>query len=221
MKPRLRLAARELRSVDGWSMRRIAKKLDAPLSSVRSWVLDVPLTSEQRARLRERANDGRKLGIETVKKSRAVRWEQFRREADEEYARWSQSPMFMFGLALYAGEGSKTGHSPAMTNSNPGIVKHGVEFFRLCGVDKRDMRVMVTLYDDMDADAAVRYWSQFLDIPRNQFYRTTVLKTRVVHRRCNKLEYGICRVGFCSIAVMQKILRWIELALGTSERKLK
>ena len=204
--------AKKLRE-SGMAIKKIAKALHVSPSSVSNWVADVKLTSNQKEDLTNHAEEARKLGIETIKRNRVIRWERYHKEAENEYAELSKDPRFMFGLALYAGEGSKTGNNPVITNSNSGIVRSGIKFFLQCGIRKEDLRVTVTIYDNMNVENAVNYWEKFLGIPRNQFYRTTILKSRTVHHRCNKLENGICRVQVNSMAFMQKILCWMRLAL--------
>src|SRR5438045_1742902 len=98
--------ARTLRQ-QGYSVREICKLVNAAKSSISLWVRDISLSPDQLQRL----NDHRVIGRERARATRISRRDslvaRYYQEAEEEYKILSQDPAFMFGLALYIGEGYK------------------------------------------------------------------------------------------------------------------
>jgi hypothetical protein len=82
----------------------------------------------------------------------------------------TERELTMFALGLYAGEGDKTGGDVAMANTNPLYL--GVfltSFPRTFEIDEARLRVVLYLHEGLDLDAATEFWSQTLNIPREQF----------------------------------------------------
>ena len=76
----------------------------------------------------------------------------------------------MLGLALYAGEGSKTQHSLCFANSDPRMIYVYVSWLRrFFEIDESKLRIKLYLHDGLDLDAAVEYWSELTRIPLRQF----------------------------------------------------
>jgi transcriptional regulator with XRE-family HTH domain len=98
--------ARELRR-QGWSYNDILKEVGVSKSTLSLWLRDIPLTEEQIAALACKFRAGRERFIHKMRVRRDTRWAAYHREAEEEYLTLSQDPVFMFGLALYIGEGTR------------------------------------------------------------------------------------------------------------------
>ncbi len=72
------------------------------------------------------------------------------------------------GIALYAGEGSKTLNLVRLVNTNPRIVRFFVDWLQLLGVPRTHVRARVHGYPDTDVASAERYWCRVLDISKAQ-----------------------------------------------------
>lgn len=119
----------------------------------------------------------------------------------------------MFGLAIYAGEGSKTGGAVTITNCDPKLLRCVVEFFKMLGVDIARMRGAIQVHSDERVAPAEKYWSEELGIPPAQFQRTHVVVTRSSKRiRGNVQPNGTCRVKVNDTRLLRMVLRWIERA---------
>jgi len=169
-KTREQARARELRA-EGWTIKEIAAELAVSQGSVSLWVRDVEVDNEVwAARVETRTNHG-------WEKRRQRFLEKRRAEAQADLANarsWlgelSDRDLFVAGIALYAGEGSKTRGSVTLPNSDPRMVVVFLAFLRrFFTIDESRLRVRLYLHEGLDLDAAVEYWATLTGIPPAQF----------------------------------------------------
>jgi hypothetical protein len=210
----LRAKARELRS-GGMSILKIVKELKVPKSTIFGWIRDVVLTEEQRKSLSRSESGALKKAIETVKKNRVDRWNVYRIEADKEWEIMKNDPLFMFGLALYIGEGAKVSNSEVnIVNANVSVIWKAMLFFEKIGIKQDEFKIQIHVHVGADEKAATDYWIRELGLPRSQFQKT-IVATSIQRRgiKGNILPNGTCHLRNYSTRIKQKVLRWMELAL--------
>jgi len=119
MKTAERDEARRLRRDEGLSIREITRRLGVSRSSVSLWVRDVPLTPEQRERLR--AQNPRFGGQNLGAAANALRARQRRMQWHEDGRAMARTgdAAFAAGCMLYWAEGSKTRNVAQLSNSDP------------------------------------------------------------------------------------------------------
>ena len=152
---------------------------------------------------------------------RRARWREFVEEAEREWQVFSSQPDFMFGLALYVGEGNKAGRERiSICNCEPAVLRRALAFFeRYLAADRNRVRAHVHLHVEGDAGAAERFWQSELGLPAEQFYRTSRVTTRSSKALKRELRpHGTCHVTVYSTALKQKLNRWMELALGAVQQ---
>lgn len=136
-----------------------------------------------------------------------------RAEADAAWPTLSAEPEFMFGLALYIGEGSKT-QEVSLTNSDARVLRAALRFFERIGIDRASVRANVQIHDDVDLVAAERFWRRELSLPKAQFYKTNVVPAGR-SLRPGKLPFGTARVRARSSSYqLRLVLRWADRSLG-------
>ena len=114
-----------------------------------------------------------------MRRHRDVRWAEFHREAEEEYAALSLDPEFMFGLALYIGEGSKSKENAlCIANCDPRVIQKGLEFFLRIGIPYSSLRCGINLHPGLCQETAKQYWQEVTGLPREQFYRNSEAVSR-------------------------------------------
>ncbi len=95
----------------------------------------------------------------------------------------------LFMAALYWGEGGKKDFN--FTNSDPEMIKLFVSGLReIFGITQENIRVSIRIYDDLDKQECLNYWSKITNIPVGEFVNVDILKGKKV----GKLKYGLCRV---------------------------
>lgn len=95
----------------------------------------------------------------------------------------------LFLAALYWGEGTKKDFS--LTNSDPEMVKVFTKGLKeVLKIPSSRLRVSLRIYEDLDKDRCLAFWSKIIGIQPEQFVSVIILKGKKV----GKLNYGICRV---------------------------
>lgn len=195
--------ARELRA-ESWTVNDIAKELGVSKSSVSLWVRDVEFVP----RPRNRGHVSMKPHPMHIAKLEEI--ERCRREGLERIGVLSDREFLMLGLALYAGEGSKTGHEVKFANSDPRMILTWVTWFRhFFEIDDAKLRVKLYLHDGLDLEAAIEFWAELTAIPPAQFYKPYRAVADPTMRK-SKHVMGCPGVGYHSTAVLRRLMGMIE-----------
>lgn len=84
-------------------------------------------------------------------------------------------------------------------------------FYRkILRVPESKLRCELFIYDDINEEAAIDYWSKKVKIPKERFIKTQVLKSRSRHTK-SKLKWGSCNIYFSSTEMRIKIDEWLSL----------
>ena len=214
MKSEEKQRALALRS-QGWSYNQILTEVGVSKSSLSLWLRDLPLSKEQIAGLASRVDAGREKFSRNHRFRRNIRWARFYQKAEEEYTTLSLDPDFMFGLALYVGEGSKFGNNLlCLTNCDPRVIRKGIRFFEKIGIARSSMRVAIQIHPGLSAETAEAFWPEVTGLPPEQFHVTRDVTSRASGNKKGHAQLcGTCQVRACSTELRQKVARWMALAL--------
>jgi len=138
--------------------------------------------------------------------------ESYVKEAQMEFERLADNPLFLIGLGIYWGEGDKTDNGRvAVINTDPELLRIVVNFYRQClGISDSILRIGLFLYEDIDRNVAIAFWSDKLKVSPQQFIKIQILKSRSRLTE-HKTKYGICSLYFSSTRFSIKIHEWIRL----------
>ena len=141
-----------------------------------------------------------------------ARKQSYLKEAQFEFRKQIDNPLFLIGLGIYWGEGDKSNNGRvAVINTDPELLKIIASFFRQClGILNNNLRIGLFIYEDIDKDVAVSFWSEKLNVPTHQFIKVQVLKSRSKLTK-NRSKYGICSLYCSSTELSIKIHEWIRL----------
>ncbi len=195
--------ARELRA-QAWTLKEICEELDCAKSSASIWTRGVEFTPKPR----NRGNGVTKPHPLHIKK--LVEIEECNKWASEAVGSMSDRDLFMAGIGLYAGDGSKTGNVVQFANSNPALVALFCTWLRrFFDVDETRLRVSLYLHAGLDLDAAVEHWEGVTKIPRAQFSKAyrPVPDASIRH---TKHEFGCAHVRYSHAKSLRKILGLLE-----------
>ena len=119
------------------------------------------------------------------------------------------------GVALYAGEGSKTDGTVTFANTDDRMVSFFCAWLRrFFSIDESRLRVRVYLHEGLDLDAAESHWSMVTGVPRTQFrasYRVVADPTI----RTNKHECGCVYVSYNCSRTHRSIMALIRALLSS------
>ncbi len=190
--------ARELRA-QAWTLEEIAAELGCSKSSASLWTRGVDFTP----RPRSRGHASQRPHPLHLKKLAEI--EECRQWAQAEVGEMSDRDLFMAGIGLYAGDGSKGEGRVTFSNSNPALVALFCRWFRrFFDVDESRLRARIYLHQGLDLGAAEDAWSTLLAIPRSQFYPAHRPRA-VVSVRSNKHEFGCAHVMYGCSRTMRKV----------------
>jgi predicted transcriptional regulator len=197
----------------GYSITTIARRLKVSKASVSGWVKDVNLSKETMTLIQRRSHSA--VAVEKRRLSRLTN-ENSRRSivkisAQNEVSKISEPQLFLIGIALYWGEGSKKKRGVVeFTNSDPKMIQVMKKFFtEVCKVPADKFRGHVYLHEHIDIERAEKYWSDIANIPRKQFHKTSVQHNK---KRIQKdtLPYGTFAIVICDTRLKLSMDGWTE-----------
>jgi transcriptional regulator with XRE-family HTH domain len=201
--------ARELRA-QSWTLEDIATELGVSKSSVSLWVRDVEFTPRPRNR------GHRSMKPHPLHLARLAEIERCRIEGAERIGQLSEREFLILGLALYAGEGSKTRNDISFANSDPRMILMFVTWLRrFFGVDESRLRVKLYLHDGLDLESAIRFWSDLTEIPPSQFTKPYRALADPTIRR-TKHVMGCPGIAYRSASMHRRVMGLVEAVLSRS-----
>jgi len=205
----------------GYSYNMISKELNIAKSTLSNWLTNIPFIPNKE--VLQRVGEAK---LKSALYKQRIKFEniaKMKNEAAKEVGRVSSRDLFMLGIGLYLGEGSKSHEEVRIVNADPTIIKLSINWLtEFGGVHKEHLRVAVHGYPDHDINEIVNFWSKELHIPINHFIKTQIdarLNKSTLKRR--KLPYGTAHVyvrGGGTLlggvrSLHRKIMGWIETTI--------
>ncbi len=209
-------AARHLR-LSGKSYKEIIEILEVPRSTLSGWFGKEDWSEKIRDKLSEAARVQHTLRIRTLNKTRGknleLAYDEARKVATEEFEVLKYNPLFIAGIMLYWGEGTKLGKSVVrLTNTDSEMIRLYVFFvLHVCRIPMERVRAQILIYPDLNDDQCRRYWVAATGLPEENFTKTTTINGRHKTRR---LSHGVCLITVSSAYFKAKVLTWISLMPG-------
>jgi len=123
----------------------------------------------------------------------------------------TEKELFIAGVFLYWGEGSKQRGTVAISNTDPRVIKFALHWLtKVLGVQKEKVYVRLHLYKDMDRNAEESFWSDTLNIPKCQFKASYVKKTNREGITYKSFGHGTCNLLCFSVDLSEKIAMSIK-----------
>ena len=117
--------------------------------------------------------------------------------------------MFLFGLGLglFWGEGTKRNiYAVRLSNSDPKLIKKFIDFLvSIYNVDKTKLRFQLQIYDDLNLNELITFWTKYLSVKNTQFYKTTILKRRGNGTYLKKMKFGVIIISFGNVKLRNLI----------------
>jgi hypothetical protein len=199
--------ARELRRA-GFTYTEIIEQLggDIPQPTLQGWVKDIELTTEQRARIKQKEVDSARkaqpLGALWNHLQKQKRLEEAKVQATPIVKRLSQDgdALRLMAAALYVGEGAKADDQFSFANSDPQVIRAWMALLRRnFEIDESKFRCQLAISLGMDEESLKQYWSDVTGIPLSQFIASSLKRTPGVKRR--EGYRGVCIVHYYSLTI--------------------
>ena len=204
----------------GMSYSQIKEKLKISKSTLSIWLADKPLSEKRIRELRDFNPQRIERYRNTMKEKKDQRLEEVYKKVTKDIGRLSKRYLFLAGLFLYWGEGTKRQNSTVvLTNTNPAMLKLFIKWLELFDVKSEDLRVKLHLYSDMNTKQSLAFWSKELKIPVSQFQKSYIKKTSsesITYK--NGFGKGTCCVMFYSRDLWEYITMGLQYISGVSNK---
>jgi hypothetical protein len=184
----------------GMSYSQIKEELKVSKSTLSLWLREMPLSKDQIRSLRDKNAIRIERYRETRKRTRDLRQNRIRDEIRQKLGNLSAREIFIGGLFLYWGEGTKRAEAATiLSNTDPVMLQFFMKWVDLLEVGKSNIRVRLHLYSDMNVKKEMFYWSKTLGISVDQFRKPYIKISKsseityprlFSHGTCSVLVYG-------------------------------
>ncbi len=157
----------------------------------------------------------------TKAKSKKESFFEARKQAKLDIGKISQRDLFMLGLGVYIGEGSKTHDIIRVVNTDYRVINLFIEWLSVMGYTRANFAIRVHLYPDSNIKESELFWSMKTGLSLRQFQKTCIDQRANKDRKRNaKHPYGTAHVTVRSngkkslgVAFARRIGAWMEEVL--------
>jgi len=203
----------------GLTYNEILKQVPVAKSSLSLWLRDVGLAKRQKQRITKKRREAQLKGAKARRDYRERITKQIKLEAIKKIGKISDRDLWMLGIALYWGEGSKERKQSSLVslgNSDPNLIRLYLQWLiRACNISKQDIVFRIYLHESSrDRLLEVRkYWKNVTGFSMDRFEKVSYKKYYIKDRRTKRRDgyYGLLKIDVKrSINLNRKIAGWIE-----------
>ena len=189
--------------LQGLSYSQIKSEMGLNKSTLSGWLRKYPLSDEQIKKLRD-------LNPQRIERCRNTKANKVKNRLENVYSKvsadisvFSNRDLFIAGLFLYWGEGSKSERSTtALSNTDPAMLRFFLKWLRLFNINDDKLHITLQLYSDMDINKEIKFWAEQLKLPKNLF-KKPYIKTSTLSGLTYKRGFGH---GTCNIRIFNRDL---------------
>lgn len=203
----------------GWSYSAIKKELGISKSTASMWLRHLPLSHQQLDKLLFHNEHRIECFRATMARKREAAFLSALREQQSKIGTLSDRDIYLCGLALHWGEGSKTKYSELIfSNTDNRMIKFYLVWLqRGIGYPLDKVKIKLHLYKDMSIENEVKYWSRITGISLDHFVKPYIKKTTLRgityktrgHGTCNVIAGGL-RYARPALAGMEVLARYFQ-----------
>jgi len=198
----------------GMSYSQIRSIIKVSKSTLSLWLKNYPLSKERIKELRAFSEQRIERFRETVRQKREKRLTETYQTQKQLILPLSNRELFIAGLLLYWGEGTKCKRDGlSISNNDPSVIRFFIYWLKKSlAIPKKKIRILLHLYNDMNINNELNYWSKILRIPLRQFNRSYIKKTpstRINHK--GGFGHGTCNVRINSVPLAEKIFMSLKV----------
>ena len=201
----------------GYSYNMISERFGLAKGTLSDWLREIPYKPNEEVIRRIKAGPAKAAELQHNKKVMDIIM--MKKLARKEFGKLTKRDLWLLGLGLYLGEGSKLYEIIEVVNSDPEIIKIAMKWFReICGFSDKNFAPSVHIYPDNDIQKTIKYWSKITGVSKTQFRKTQIDRRLNKSRKMKrKLPYGTLhlRVKSCGKkefgrSLHRRIMGWIE-----------
>lgn len=211
---------------EGFSYSYISRELDVSKSTLSYWLRDIPFEPNKvtikrvgQARLRSAIYKNREK-LKSIREAKAL--------AKKDIGKLNERDLFLVGVGLYIGGGSKTQNLVRIVNSDPRVIMLSIKWFKgVCGLKTKNFKLAIHLYPDNNIQRSLTFWSSVTGIPTNQFGKTQIDRRKKPGGKPNKLGHGTAHLTVRSLGekhfgsfFSRRIEGWMEEVFRQTNRRV-
>ncbi len=205
----------------GYSYSMISERLGLSKSTLSNWLKEIPYAPNKEVEKRIGLGRAKSAQYKHLQKINSIK--KIKNEARKEIGKLTKRDLWLLGIGLYLGEGSKTYENIRVINSDPKIIKITIKWFQdICKLRNKNFSPSIHIYPDNNIKNTINYWSRTTSIPKKQFGKTQVdRRTNKSGKKKRKLPYGTLHLQVKSCgkqefgkALHRRIMGWIEATLS-------
>jgi hypothetical protein len=178
----------------GLSYGEIQSLIPVPKSTLSTWLNSRRLPDAAVAAIRERTDASTRRGIPVdTQWRRRQQIDTIRSDARAFALANLADPVFVSGVTMYWGEGSKTRNFVDLTNTDPAALRLFIRWVREYLDSAAEFQLGLHLHAMNNEMEAKEYWRFELGLPHAEFGKTYLKPAGTGHRK-NHLRHGVCRV---------------------------
>jgi transcriptional regulator with XRE-family HTH domain len=198
----------------GMSYSQIKKELGISKSTLSSWLRDYPLSKERIKELRDCSEQRIERFRETMRKKKEEKLKVIYHHQRKALLPLNEQEIFMMGLGLYWGEGTKHRQDGlSVSNTDPAVIKFFIYWLvENLNTPRYKIKIALQLYSDMNIEMEMRFWSETLSIPLVQFSKPYIKKNssiRINHK--GSFGHGTCNARVNDVTLGQKIFMSLKV----------
>ena len=126
-------------------------------------------------------------------------------KAEKTIVSLSDKEKMIFLTALYWGEGNKSDFN--LMNTDSDLIRVFIKGLQeIFNISKNRLRISIRIYEDLDKQKCLEYWSKITGVPAEKFVSVNILKGN----KKGKLPYGMCRLRILKGGDMLKYIKAIK-----------
>lgn len=211
---------------EGYTYAYISSRLSVAKSTLSSWLSGKPFIPN--GFTKKVIFEGRQKAIEYKRIDKILSLKEAIEYAEKNIMKLSQRDIFILGIGIYIGEGSKSNNFVRVTNSDPRILKFMLKWFKICfRLENSNFKVRIHIYPDNDKNVVLKFWKEELKLSENNFH-PFYIDTRLNKKTKNKniLPYGTAHLSIVGgdsensgVLLHRKILASIDRVFELSKKR--
>ncbi len=195
------------------SYSQIKSILGVAKGTLSAWLKDYPLSKERINQLSWKNEKRIERYRETRRQTKEKRLKQFYLEEKHKIFPLTERDFFIAGLFLYWGEGAKTmSKEVSVSNTDPSMINFFIDWaVKHLKISKEKLCITLHLYNDMDIEKEIKFWSEKINIPKNQFSKPYIKQTSFSSINYKRgFGHGTCNARINDARLSEKVLMGIK-----------
>jgi len=221
----LREQAIKLRIEDNLSYSAIKDKLGVAKSTLSYWLRELPLSEERIKELRNQTwgknEASRERFRNTMMKKREMAYQEVYKKQQKKLANLSKDSFFTAGLMLYLGEGDKKNRNRiSLANTDPFIINFFIKWLDdFLNIPKERIRAQIHLYENMDVNKEINFWTKKTGFKKNQFYKPSIRKLQKSSFSYKEsYRHGTCSLYICDTEKKRELTATTQVFLDLYDK---